>query len=96
VSGYVLSPRAQIDVEEIWEYTLSRWGVDQAEGYLRQLQAAIEAVAFEPGRGRPCDDLRAGYYRFPVGSHVLFYRLTGGNVDIVRILHRRMDFDRHL
>jgi toxin ParE1/3/4 len=96
VSGYVLSPAAQTDIEEIWEYTLTRWGIDQAEVYLRQLKSAIEAIAAEPARGRPCDDVRAGYYKFTVGSHVLFYRLIGGDVDLVRILHRRMDFDRHL
>lgn len=96
MTGRIFSPRAQTDIEEVWEYTLSRWGVDQAEVYIRQLQTAIEAVAVDPGRGRPCDDVRAGYYRLAVGSHVLFYRLTNSEVDIVRILHRRMDFDRHL
>jgi toxin ParE1/3/4 len=28
--------------------------------------------------------------------HLLFYRLTDDGVDIVRILHERMDFGRHL
>jgi plasmid stabilization system protein ParE len=35
-------------------------------------------------------------YEHPVGSHVLFYRLTDDGIDVVRILHNRMDFERHL
>jgi plasmid stabilization system protein ParE len=32
-----------------------------------------------------------------VGSHTLFYRMVAGDaIDVVRILHRRRDIDRHL
>lgn len=31
------------------------------------------------------------------GSHTLFYRVTGeGTIDVVRVLHQRMDVDRNL
>jgi toxin ParE1/3/4 len=96
MSRYTLSPRARVDIEEIWNYTESRWSRDQAEIYVRQIKTAIETVASDPSRGRPCDDVRAGYRKYLVGSHVLFYRMTPGGVDIVRVLHGRMDFERHL
>ncbi|MBM3553543.1 MAG: type II toxin-antitoxin system RelE/ParE family toxin [Alphaproteobacteria bacterium] len=38
---------------------------------------------------------RAGYRKYPRGSHVLFYRTTTDGLDIVRILHQQTDFDRH-
>ena len=91
-----LSPRAQADLDEIWDFTAERWGLDQAESYLRLLQGAIEAIAAEPQRGRACDDIRTGYRKYPVGSHVLFYRPTATDIDVVRILHQRMDVTRHL
>jgi toxin ParE1/3/4 len=93
---FTLSPRAQADIEEIWDYRVEHWNVDQAEVYLRKIKAAIEAVADEPRLGRPCDDVRTGYRKYPAGSHLLFYRLTPDGIDIVRILHQRMDFERHL
>ena len=96
MSRYTLSPRAQADIEEIWGYTVEHWNVDQAEVYLRKIKAAIEAVADEPRLGRPCDNVRTGYRKYPAGSHLLFYRLTPDGIDIVRILHQRMDFERHL
>jgi len=40
---------------------------------------------------------RAGYRKLAAGSHVLFYRvMSEGDIDVVRVLHRRMDVDRHL
>ena len=75
MSQYVLSPRAQADLDDIWDYTEDRWGRGQAERYVRELQSAIEVVARDPKRARACDDLRAGYRRFSVGSHVVFVLL---------------------
>lgn len=94
--GYVLSPRAQRDLDEIWDHTAKVWGIDQAELYTRQLWRHIQAVAAQPTIGRPCPEIRGGYHKFPSGSHVLFYRPIDGGIDIVRILHERMDFARHI
>jgi toxin ParE1/3/4 len=97
VSQYLLSPAAQADLEQIWDYTRGRWGVDQAEEYLRELQRAIERAAANPRIGRACDEIRPGYRKLAAGSHTLFYRVTAEAViDVVRVLHQRMDVDRHL
>jgi toxin ParE1/3/4 len=93
--SYVLSPRAQADMDEIWDYTVETWNVDQAERYIRQLRQAVETVADDPRRGVSCDHIRPGY-RSSVASHVLFFRLTDSGIDVVRVLHQRMDFARHL
>ena len=93
---FTLSPRAQADIEEIWNYTVKQWNANQAEVYLRKIKAAIEAIADGPRLGQPCDEVRAGYRKYPAGSHLLFYRMTPDGIDIVRILHQRMDFERHL
>lgn len=94
---YLLSPAAQADLEQIWDYTHGRWGVDQAEDYLRELERAINRIAMHPLIGGSCDGIRPGYRKLATGSHVLFYRvIADDDVDVVRILHRRMDVDRHL
>ncbi len=92
---YVLSPAAQQDIEDIWDYTESRWSAGQAEVYIRLLRQNIEAVAASPAIGRPCPEIRPGYHKHRAGSHVLFYRITDAAIDIIRILHERMDFERH-
>jgi len=93
---FVLTPRAQADLEEIWDYTADRWGLDQAETYIRQLWKAIAEVADRPALGKECAAVRAGYRKYRCGSHVLFYRQGAGAIDIVRILHERMDYERHI
>lgn len=93
----VLSPAASADLEEIWDYTYSRWDQDQAEAYVREIQRAVERVAGNPLIGRACDEARAGYRRHNVGSHSLYFRILADDViHVVRILHQRMDVDQHL
>ena len=92
----VVSPRARADIDEIWKYTAHRWGERQAEVYLRLVEEGVNAVAANPAVGRPCDEVRPGYRRYPLGSHVLFYRVSAERVVVIRILHQRMDVDRHL
>jgi toxin ParE1/3/4 len=93
---YTLSPRAPRDLDEIWTYTGGRWGIDQAELYTRRIAHDIRTVAETPTIGRGCPDIRAGYYKYPTGSHVLFYHRTAEGIDVVRILHKRMDVRRHV
>lgn len=97
MSRYLLSPAVQADLDQIWDYTRDRWGVEQAEEYLGELQRAIERAAANPRIGRACDEIRPGYLKLAAGSHTLFYRVTAeGVIDVVRVLHQRMDVDRHL
>ena len=93
---FVLFPCARADIEGVWNYTVEHWGERQAEIYLRLIKAAVDAVATDPKLGRACDNVRPGYCRHPVGSHVLFYRVTDTAIVVVRILHQRMDVERHL
>jgi toxin ParE1/3/4 len=93
---YVLSRRARIDLDEIWDYTAERWGSDQAEQYLRMIRTGLETAAAQPMIGVPSDHIRPGYRKYPVGSHVFFYRITDTGIDVARVLHARRDFGRHL
>jgi toxin ParE1/3/4 len=44
----------------------------QVETYLRGMWGAIETIAADPRLGRAADDVRPGYRRYLVGSHVIF------------------------
>ncbi len=45
------TPKARHDIEDIWDYSLERFGFDRAETYLREIQRAAETVAEDPRRG---------------------------------------------
>jgi plasmid stabilization system protein ParE len=55
----------------------------------------FRSLAQFPTLGRSCDDIRPGYRKYAEGAHVIFYREVDGGIEIARILHGRMDLDRH-
>ena len=90
------TPAAQADLDQIWEYSVERWGKVQAVRYVRDLQATCKALAEGRQSGRSAEDIRHGYRKAACGGHILFYRLTDEALVAVRILHQRMDVERHL
>jgi toxin ParE1/3/4 len=96
MNDYVILPRARADLKGIWSYTADHWNIDQADRYVRELHRAIEAIARDPRKGRSCDHIRHGYRRYSTGAHVVFFRVGTRGIEVVRILHQRMDFGRHL
>lgn len=92
---YLLTPRAEGDLQEIWLYTFRNWSADQADTYLTTIFDAFSNLAAGNATGRTVD-IRDGYFKYPAGSHLIFYRTTETGLVIVRVLHQRMDVDRHL
>lgn len=96
MNDYRLTPAAQQDLSSIWDFTEERWDIRQAETCLREIQAAIERVAADPRRGRSRAEIREGYISYAIGSHTIFYLRRQDDIDIIRVLHQRMDHSRHL
>ena len=97
MTGYILSPAAQADIEQIWDYTVERWGLEQADRYVLAIRTACQELADGKRFSRTAEDIRQGYHQTAVGSHILFFRRTdAGPLLIVRILHQSMDIIRHL
>jgi toxin ParE1/3/4 len=90
-----LTPLAEADLEDIWRYTFEHWSLEQANQYHRDLVATMQALARGDKSGRVCS-VRDGYLQYAAGSHIVFYRETARTLDVIRVLHQRMDIDRHL
>lgn len=89
-----LTSRAVADLKEIARYTEVHWGREQRNIYLTMLDSSFRQLAAHPLNGRDCSEIRSGYRKFPTGSHVIFYRQLGEEtIEIVRVLHGRMDPD---
>lgn len=97
MSEVILSPKAKADLSDIWDYTYTEWGVDQAENYVRELWSVMQDQTKDLTKSVDIGDVRKGYRKVRSGSHVIFFRTPkAGTVDVARILHQKMDFDRHL
>lgn len=86
-----LTRAARRDLRDIEAYTLRRWDARQWARYEEDLAHALAAIGTNPHLGRTRDDVRPGYRSFPVGQHLIFYRVTATAVIVSRILHGRMD-----
>ena len=98
MTGYLISKKALADLRYIWNYTFDTWSEDQADVYYKHLIQAFEYIAHSPETsGHSYENVKKGILGCHTGSHVVFYRIMkNGRVRIVRVLHERMDFKRHL
>lgn len=92
---YRLTPRAELDLEEIWLYSFEKWGLAKADSYHGDLVQAFEGLATGRLTCRPAS-LDRGYFKRSVGSHIVYFRSEHEGIQIIRILHQSMDAERHL
>jgi toxin ParE1/3/4 len=88
-----LAPRARADLDAIWEY-LARESRSEAlaDQQIDSITERFHLLARNPHLGRARDDdLGSGRRSFPVGQHVIVYRIVEGDVSILRVVHGRRD-----
>ncbi len=73
MANLLFSPKANVDLDTIWRYTVDNWGELRAETYLRSIFEAAERIKENPHLGRSREDVRYGYRSVVVDSHLLFY-----------------------
>ena len=93
---YRLSPKASLDLHAIWNYTDDRWGTKQADRYFQQLEYKCEWLAEHPHLGRRHHEYKRMIFSATEGSHIIFYRIEGTAIEVIRVLHQSMDAVRHL
>jgi toxin ParE1/3/4 len=87
----VYRPRAQADLGVIWDYSAEHWGVGQANTYVDQIRMTLVDVASGQKHAQSAEDVREGYRKIRVGRHVIYFRQTPDLIEVVRVLHERMD-----
>jgi len=97
MTGFELTNKAKSDLKEIGLYTQYTWGKKQRDIYLTMLDKSFHILAANPLKGRDCGEIRSGYRKHQAGEHIIFYReINTSLIEIVRILHERMDIEAHL
>jgi toxin ParE1/3/4 len=91
-----LSPAAEADLSDIWDFTAEQWDSRQADRYVRMIVERAQGAAEGRLPMRLADNIRSGYTKIAAGSHMIYFRPTGGEVEVVRILHQSMDVDSKL
>lgn len=93
MAKFRLTNKAVKDLSDIWNYTFDTWSEQQADRYYEMLIASCQQVAENPQLlGKRYDEILEGLRGFKAQKHILFYQiLPTGEVEIIRILHERMD-----
>lgn len=84
---------ARAELEAVRRHSIDTWGAAVAHRYLEDIRDIARLVAARPERARM---LRGPYRIVRVRSHYLIVHVDGERVTIARLLHVRMDIERHL
>jgi toxin ParE1/3/4 len=93
---FQLRPLAERDLERIYDYCLQEFGGARADQYIRDLDTAFHKLADNPSLAKNYTFVRSNLLAYQVVSHVVFFKLATNGITIVRVLHKSMDYGRHL
>lgn len=92
MTRYEITRKALEDLNSIWRYSVKNWSEKKADEYYGWIVRCFQKIALNPQMGKYYGDIRSGLYGIRVKRHIIFYRLSENSpVEIVRILHGRMD-----
>ena len=96
MSSYIVSPRADEDIFEVWRYLYERAGVEIANRVESELYNAFELLSQNPRIGHQRSDLTSHSVLFlTVYSYMIVYR-PNTPLEIARVLHGKRDLRRIL
>ena len=88
------SPEALVDLSEIWSYYADAAGPQVADSVIRNIEKAVLLLEDHPFSGRTRDEIRSGLRSIAARPYVVFYRVSVGGAEIIRVLHGRRDIGR--
>lgn len=91
-----LTQAAEQQLEDIWFYTLSEWGEVQAVQYVSMIEQGITQLLENPYIGKARPEIKKDLRSLQIQKHLIFYRVGTEYIDIIGILHSRMDTGKWL
>jgi toxin ParE1/3/4 len=88
----ILRQEAIDDLNDIWKYTKTQWSESQADKYYQTIKLSCKLIAENPNIGKTHNKISSNLLGLKTGNHIIFYSiLKGEEIEIIRILHERMD-----
>lgn len=88
----IKAPQAEADLIDIWLYVSEDQPLN-ADRLLDRLDDAAKLIAETPKMGVDRPELLSGLKSFPIGNHVLYYRVKPDVLELVRVLSASRDVD---
>lgn len=93
---FYIRETANRDLNNIFIYSVETFGMERAEEYIDDLVTAFQSLADNCQQGRNYSHVHTNLYAWNVVSHVIYYKPTDDGVSIYRVLHKSMDYKKHL
>lgn len=93
MTEFFLTRRANIDLIDIEEFSLRKWGIDQTELYMNDLYHAFAEIAKNPETGRLRHDRSFPFYMSPARLHFAVYKPVDKGIIIATVLHGRRNIE---
>lgn len=84
------TPEANQDLEEIHDF-IAGDSPKRALDFIEHIEENVQLLAKSPEIGRRREELIPGIRSFPVGHHIVFYRILKSSLEVLRILHGSRD-----
>lgn len=92
LTGYLLTPAAQNDLEKIWLYTARTWSAAQADRYTDILEDTLDRLLFMPEMARERAEFDPPVRIHPSAELLIIYRIEGNQLLILRVLGAGQDW----
>ncbi|HET6522857.1 MAG TPA: type II toxin-antitoxin system RelE/ParE family toxin [Geminicoccaceae bacterium] len=93
---FKISKKAGADIDGILDYIYAQFGTAQAESYYGSLRKCFQMLAENPAIGRFRTAIHPPLHSHHHRKHINFHDIFEDHILIVRVLHERMDIERHL
>lgn len=93
---FILSTKADEDVEKLYGDGVEKFGENKAIKYLEELNLMFIFLSKNPKIGKKRNEIKLKLVSFPYGSHIIFYRIFAKHIRIVRVLYGGMDLIKFL
>lgn len=91
-----LSPAAEQDVRDIYEFGRRTFGENRADSYFADLCEAFDHIGENPKASRERNEVDPPARIYVFHAHLIFYRISSDRAVIVRILHGHVDWQSGL
>ena len=93
MAKFFLTRRAGLDLLEVEEFSMEKWGEPQSGIYMSELYEAFDKISENPGIGKIRQHRAFPFYMAPAGSHFAIYKPFKDGVIIAKVVHGRQNIE---
>jgi toxin ParE1/3/4 len=92
-----LSQESNLDLDEIYQYGIETFGLNQAQRYENEIWQLVEGLSHNYLLFPECRHLptKSKIYRWIIlDAHLIIYRITENEIQVLRILHSKQSISK--